>query len=74
MLTHDCTVRLDFDLGIFVSGTVVVSDLNSCNFMGVDSGGEPCRTRSDIHHNPRWNAPELHQDEVQQARDGSPQT
>eukprot|EP00903_Cladosiphon_okamuranus_P019191 g17651.t1 len=48
---------------VYGNGTVVVSDLNSCTFMGLNGSGEPCRTTSDIHHNARWNAPELNSDE-----------
>ncbi|CBJ28500.1 similar to TAK1 (TGF-beta-activated kinase) [Ectocarpus siliculosus] len=46
----------------YANGTVVVSDLNSCNFMGVTPSGEACPTRSDISHNARWNAPEFYAD------------
>ncbi|CAM9361431.1 unnamed protein product [Ectocarpus sp. 4 AP-2014] len=46
----------------YANGTVVVSDLNSCPFMGVTPSGEACPTRSDISHNARWIAPEFYAD------------
>lgn len=55
---------------LFFSGTVVVSDLNSCNFMGVTQSGAPCPTRSDIKHNARWNAPEIYSSEVRVMSNG----